>query len=267
MPTAEVNGITINYTDTGGDGTPVLFVHAFPLHSGQWDGQVEVFGDRYRLITPDLRGFGSSSAPEDRSAYSMDSFADDLKGLLDELGVERVILAGLSMGGYIAFAFLRKYRSAVAGLVLADTRAEADPPAGIEKRTNQQNQVESEGTDGLIEGLTGALLSDHTKSTKPDVVERVKSLMQNPAAGFIGALEAMKQRPDSTGELASIDVPTLVVVGEDDAVTPPDAAETITNAVADSKLITIPGAGHLSNLEDEQTFNEALAEFLGGVGA
>ena len=267
MPTAEINGMTINYTDTGGDGTPILFVHAFPLNSGQWDAQVKAFGDKGRVIAPDLRGFGSSSAPEERSAYSMDSFADDLKGLLDELGIERVILVGLSMGGYIAFAFLRKYRSTVAGLVLADTKAEADPPAGIEKRTNQQNQVESEGTAGLIEGLTGALLSDNTKSNKPDVVARVKSLMQNPAAGFIGALEAMKQRPDSTGELASIDMPTLVIVGEDDAVTPPENAQTIGNAVGDSKLITIPGAGHLSNLEDEQTFNEALAEFLHGVRA
>ena len=262
MPTTQANGRSINYIDTGGDGVTVLLVHAFPLNGAMWGAQVQTFGDRYRLIVPDLKGFGGSDAPDDAASYTMDGFADDLKAVMDACGVQETVLAGLSIGGYIAFAFWRKYSSSVSGVVLADTRAEADPPEGIEKRTNQQNQVRSEGTAGLIEALTQALLSEKTKSNKPDVVERVKELMDNPAAGFIGALEAMKNRPDSTEDLAGIDVPALVIVGEDDAVTPPAAAQAMDARLPQSKLVALPEAGHLSSLEAPEAFNGALAEFL-----
>ncbi|MGH3118509.1 MAG: alpha/beta fold hydrolase, partial [Gaiellales bacterium] len=163
---------------------------------------------------------------------------------------------------YVAFAFLRKYRDVVSALVLADTRAEADPPEGVEKRTGQQKLVRSEGTTGLIDGLTNALLSEATRTKKPDVVDRLKQHMDNPAAGFVGGLEAMKKRPDSSSELTAISVPTLVIVGENDGVTPPDAARKIHEHVGGSKLVVIPEAGHLSNLEAPEAFNGALAEFL-----
>ncbi len=262
MAIATVDGTRINYLDSGGQGTPVLLVHAFPLNGEMWEPQIEALGERFRFIAPDLTGFGGSDVPEDRATYTMDGYADQLRGLLDELGIDKVALTGLSMGGYIAFAFLRKYRERVAALVLADTRAEADPPEGIEKRTNQQNQVEAEGTAGLIDVLAGALLGAPTSEKKPDVVERVKGLMDNPAAGFIGALESMKNRPDSTDDLAKINVPTLVIVGENDKVTPPDAARKIHEHVGGSRLVVIPEAGHLSNLEAPEAFNGALAEFL-----
>ncbi|MDQ3986866.1 MAG: alpha/beta hydrolase [Actinomycetota bacterium] len=262
MPTTESNGTAISYNDSGGDGTPVLLVHAFPLNGAMWESQVQTCGDRYRLLVPDLKGFGGSDAPDDPSAYTMDGFADDLKAVMDACGLDRIVLAGLSIGGYIAFAFWRKYSSSVAGLVLADTRAEPDPPEGVEKRTNQQNLVRSEGTEGLIEALTQALLSEKTRSNKPDVVDRAKQLMDNPAAGFVGALEAMKNRPDSTGDLAAIDVPVLVIVGEEDAITPPTAAQAMDEKLPNSKLIAIPEAGHLSSLEGPEAFNGALAEFL-----
>ena len=195
----------------------------------------------------------------------MDSYADELKALIDELGIEKVVLAGLSMGGYIAFAFLRKYPDAVAALVLADTRAEADPPEGIEKRSGQQKLVQSEGTAGLIEALTGALLSDHTKTNRPDVVDAVRAAMDNPAHSFVGELEAMKGRPDSTDGLTKIAVPTLIIVGENDGVTPPDASRKMHEHIAGSKLVVLPNAGHISNLESPDEFNGALAEFLGAI--
>ena len=262
MPTASANGITMNYTDTGGSGTPVVLLHAFPFNSAMWEPQVESLGDKFRLIAPDLKGFGETDAPEGEDAYSMDGYADDVKALVDSLGLERFVLAGLSMGGYIALAYMRKYADGVTGLVLADTRAEADPPEGIEKRSNQQKQVLQDGTSGLVEVLTGALLAESTRANKPDVVKKVQAAMDNPAAGFIGALEAMKNRIDSTDSLAKIDVPTLVIVGENDGVTPPEAARNLHEHIGGSELVVIPDAGHISNMESPEAFNGALGEFL-----
>jgi 3-oxoadipate enol-lactonase len=255
----------IEYLDTGGAGTPVLLVHAFPLRAQMWEPQMESLGDRWRFVAPDLMGFGASDAPEDPSGYSVDSFADDLKAVLDELGIDRVVLAGLSLGGYVALAFLRKYRSVVSALVLADTRAEGDAPEAIEKRTNQQGLVREQGPGALTDGLIGALLGEPTREKKPDVVANVRTLMENPAAGYVGALEAMKGRPDSTPDLTSIDVPTLIVVGENDTLTPPELSRKMHEHIGGSRLVVIPEAGHLSNLEAPEAFNGALAEFLNSL--
>ena len=266
MPNVTTDGTNINYLDTGGEGEAVVLLHAFPFNSNMWEPQLEALSERFRFVVPDLKGFGGSDAPDDASAYSMDSYADQVAAVLDDLGLDKVALAGLSMGGYIAFAFLRRHGDRVSALVLADTRAEADPPEGVEKRTNQQAMVEGEGTAGLIDGLVNALLSEPTREKKPDVVERVRALMaENPPAGFVGALEAMKTRPDSSDELTGIKVPTLVIVGEHDAITPPDAARKIHEHVGGSRLVVIPEAGHLSNLEAPEAFNGALGEFLGAL--
>lgn len=262
MPQFTLDDKTINFSDSGSDGAPVILIHAFPMNSGMWAPQFDALGDAYRMIAPDLSGFGGSSAPEDRSAYSVDTYAGEIAGLMDHLSIERATIVGLSMGGYISFALHRKHPERFEKLVLADTRAEADPPEGIEKRSNQQKLVADEGTGGLIGGLAGALLGESTRANKPDVVERSKALMDNPAAGFIGALEAMKQRPDSTGDLAGINVPTLIVVGEEDGVTPPEAARAMHERISGSQLVSIPGCGHLSSLEAPEIFNGALNDFL-----
>ncbi|MFN2587748.1 MAG: alpha/beta fold hydrolase [Actinomycetota bacterium] len=265
MPTVTVDSRRIDYLDSGGGGTPVLLVHAFPLHARMWEPQMESLGDRWRLIAPDLMGFGGSDAPEDPAGYTVDAFAGDLKAVLDELGIDRAAVVGLSLGGYVALAFLRKHRSMVAALVLADTRAEADAPENVEKRTNQQGIVREQGPGALTDGLIGALLGEPTREKKPDVVETVRRLMENPAAGYIGALEAMKRRPDSTPDLTSIDVPTLIVVGENDTLTPPELSRKMHEHVGGSRLVVIPEAGHLSNLEAPEAFNGALAEFLSSL--
>jgi 3-oxoadipate enol-lactonase len=263
MPELTAAGRKIHYLDTGGEGIPVLLLHAFPLSSAMWEPQVESLRDRFRFIAPDLSGFGGSDAPED--GYSMGAWADEVTGLLDELGLDQVVLVGLSMGGYLAFECLRRFPERISALVLADTRAEADPPEGLEKRTKQQGMVREGKRDELIDALVGALLGEATLAKKPDVVERVRILMDNQPAGFIGALEALKTRPDSTDELAGIKVPTLIVVGENDAVTPPDASRKLHEHIAGSRLVVIPEAGHLSNLEAPEAFNGALGEFLGGL--
>lgn len=265
MPKVTSGEVSINYSDTG-DGTPILLVHAFPLNSRMWEPQIEALSDRFRLIAPDLRGFGASDAPEDRSGYSVDAFADDLRAVLQDAGISEAVVCGLSLGGYVAFAFLRKYRSMVKALVLADTRPEADAPENITKRSGQQDLVANEGTAGLIDALSGALLGEPTREKKPDVVAQAKELMNNPPQGFIGALEAMKQRPDSTAELAGIDIPTLIIVGENDGVTPPDLSRNMHEHIGGSRLVVIPEAGHLASLEAPEAFNGALAEFLTTVG-
>lgn len=261
MPELTVTGAKINYIDSGGAGSAVLLLHAFPLTSKMWEPQIDSLGDRFRFIAPDLSGFGASDLPEDD--YSMERWAGEVRGLLDQLGLEKVVLVGLSMGGYLAFECLRRFGDRFSGLVLADTRAEADPPEGIEKRTKQQAMVREGGRDDLIDALTGALLGEATARNKPDVVERVGALMDNPPAGFIGGLEAMKSRPDSSGDLAAIKIPTLIIVGENDGITPPEASRKMHEHIEASRLVVIPKAGHLSNLEAPEPFNGALAEFLG----
>ena len=265
MPSTTNDGLTISYRDSGGDRTPVVLIHGFPFNGRMWDGQVEAFGDRWRLIVPDLRGFGGSDAPEDRTKYSMDAFASDVRAVLDDAGVDKGIICGLSMGGYVTFAFWRRAKDRVAALVLANTRAEADPPEGIEKRTNQQKQVESDGIGGLVEAMPNALTAEKSRSNDPGVVDRVRAVMDNPAPGYIGALEAMKQRPDSTGDLAGIAVPTLIVTGSDDPLIPPDASRAMHEAISGSQLVEIPEAGHLTNLEAPEQFNRALEGFLGNL--
>jgi 3-oxoadipate enol-lactonase len=265
MPTVTTNGIKMNYVDTGGEGTPVLLVHGFPFNLKMWQPQIDALGDRWRLIAPDLKGAGESEGPDEPGRYTMDSYADELNGLLDELEIDKCVLAGLSMGGYIAFAFLRKYPERVVALVLADTRAEADPPEGVEKRTKQQEQIRGEGTAGIVDALTGALLSDTTKEKRPDVVQTLRDVMDNPARSYLGELEAMKTRPDSSDGLTSISVPTLIIVGEDDAITPPEASRKMHEHIGGSKLVVLPEAGHVSNLEVPDAFNGALAEFLQGL--
>ena len=265
MPTVEVNGTKLNFIDTGGDGPVVVLLHAFPLSASMWEPQIDALGDRFRLVAPDLKGFGGSDAPADRSDYSVDSYAAEVKGLLDELGISSITLVGLSMGGYIAFAFLRKYRDIVKALVLADTRAEADPPEGVAKRSGQQEQVEAEGTAGMIEALPNALLGQATRDKKQDVVDNITRLMDQPGEGYIGALEALKTRPDSTADLSQIDVPTLIIVGEEDGLTPAEFSRKMHEHIGGSRLVVIPEAGHLSNLEAPDAFNGALAEFLGSL--
>ena len=262
MPTAVVDGVRTHWLEGGGGEPAVVLLHAFPLNAGMWEPQLEGLSDRYRVIAPDLLGFGASDAPDDPSAYSVDRWADAVAGLLDHLGLDRVVLAGLSMGGYVVFAFWRRHRHRLAGLVLADTRPGPDTAEVAERRSAQARQVAGEGTSALIETLLGGLLGEHTRAQRPTVVDAARRLMDNPPAGFIGALDAMKRRPDSTPDLASIDVPTLVVVGEDDAASPPDVARQMSDAIPGATLAVIPGAAHLSSLEEPEVFTREVAALV-----
>ena len=265
MPTATLQGTTVHYLDQGSGQPAVVLLHAFPLCARMWQPQIEALASRVRVVAPDLTGFGGSDAPDDPSAYSVDGWADDVARLLDHLGLGRVVVGGQSMGAYVAFAFLRRHRSRLAGLVLADTRPTADPPEVTERRSRQQEQISTGGEAGkaeVVDGLLQTLLCADTHEHRPDVVETARRLMDNPPAGFVGALEAMKRRPDSVADLATVDVPTLVLVGDQDVPSPPDVAETMQEGIPGSELVVVPGAGHLSGLEAPETFNAALLDFV-----
>lgn len=244
----------------------VVLLHAFPLNSGMWESQIDALAGRWQVIAPDLTGFGDAPAPGDPQAYSMENYADEVAALLSEKGVERAVIGGLSMGGYIALAVHRHHPELLAGLVLADTRAAADAPEAAERRVAQQRQVAERGTAELIETSLDTLLSDATKQHRPDVVARARKLMeQSSPAGVIGALDAMRRRPDATGELASIDVPALVIAGAHDKTSPPDVAAEMAARIPNATLAVLPDAGHLSNLEVPGAFNGALTSFLDGL--
>jgi pimeloyl-ACP methyl ester carboxylesterase len=272
VPFCEVDGLNIHYVDVGPPGVAapdagpaeaaLVLVHAFPLHSAMWAPQLSCLSSRRRVVAPDLPGFGGSDAPEELSRYTMGGYADTLAGLLDRLGLERVVAGGLSLGGYVCLAFLRQYPDRLAALVLADTRAAADTPEVVQRRTDQQDQVARRGTAAVIDALLAGLLCDRTKQDRPALVEQVRRLMDNPTAGYIGALEAMKHRVDATDELASISVPTLVVVGEDDTLSPPEVARAMHDRISGSTLAVLPRAAHLSNLEAPDEFNAAVEELL-----
>ena len=274
MPTVNVSGAPLNFVDAGrgggperpserGGGPALVLLHAFPLHSGMWADQVAAVSPHRRVVAPDLPGFGSTPGLGIPDAATVAGYADLVAGLIGHLDLGPAVVCGLSMGGYVTFALLRDHPHLVAGVVLADTRAAADSEEIAQRRTAQQAQVVESGTAELVETMLANLLSQETRSERPDVVERTRALMAvNSPAGVIAALAAMKARPDATAELGQIAVPALVVVGEHDKPSPPDEAAAMADAIADAHLEVIPGAGHLSNLEAPEAFNQAVESFL-----
>lgn len=250
-----------------GSGIPILFLHAFPLPAAMWDYQVEALSSAgWRCVAIDLPGFGGSAAPADPSACSMDAYADLVAGVALALGLDQVVLAGASMGGYLAFAVMRRHPDLVRALVLAGTKAQADDGNTWQDRTDLQNALrDGDSLETLAKAMVEKLLG-RPALRHQELVDYVHALMTNNTVdGVIGALEAMKHRPDSMSTLADIAVPTLVLVGSQDRVTPLIEANLIRSKVALAKLVTVPEAGHLANLENPLEFNEMLLEFLGGL--
>lgn len=267
MKTIEVNGRELAFREAGA-GEPVVLIHAFPLTGEMWRPQLETLSAAMRVIAPDLAGFGGSTAPADPSAYAVDGWARDLAALLDALGIERAIVGGLSMGGYATMAFLRLFPERVKALILADTRAEADSPEVKEKRTAQARLVTEGRQRELVEQLLPPLLAPRTLRERHDLVSRVRSLMESvPPAGLAGALAALRDRPDSTDLLAETNVPALLLCGAEDALTPPEGMRALQQRIPGSRLVIVPEAGHLSNLEAPATFGREVAGFVAAVAA
>lgn len=249
--------------DDHGVGQPILFLHAFPLNRTMWTGAMVSLLDeqRYRLVSLDWRGFGESEIPPGIS--TMESFADDIAGIMDALGMQDAILCGLSMGGYATFAFLRKYPQRVRGLILADTKPGADNEEGKARRESVAQLVLSEGTSAIADLQIPNLLSVYTRQHSPEVEMRVRQMIGAATTeGIAAASRGMAQRSDSTDLLSSIICPTLVLVGEQDSLTPPAVASDYARKIPNAQFATIPHSGHLSNLEQPEAFLHVVRNFL-----
>lgn len=260
MKKLTANGTELAYTDEGA-GEALVFLHAFPLNHAMWNDQVSAFSKSRRVITFDWRGFGESSQGDKET--SMEVFADDLSGLLSGLQIDRATICGLSMGGYAAFAFFRKYADRVSALILADTKATADTDEGKRGRYETAETVRSKGMTPIIESMIPKLIGETTLKRDPAVVSRVESMMRTAQPeGVAQALIGMAARPDSVELLAKIDCPTLIIVGNEDKLTPPADAEKMSRAIRGSRMVTIADSGHLPNIEQPEKFNQAMSIFL-----
>lgn len=251
--------------DDVGRGLPVVFLHGFPHDRSLWLQQRIALASRIRCIVPDLRGFGESEG----TAHDMDTFADDIVAMLDRLDIEDAVVCGLSMGGYITMAMWRRYPERMRGIVLCDTRAGADSEEQRAARNAAIAKVRSEGAAAIAQEQLEKMVGRETRAHRPDIVDTVRAMMsRQSASGMTGALQALRDRPDSRETVASMTVPTLVIVGADDVITPPAEASAMVNllpAEAHARLEIIEGAGHVSCIERPAAVTHALADFLAAL--
>lgn len=256
--------------DDVGEGVPLLLLHAFPLSRRMWQPQLAGLADSCRLLAPDLPGFGDAreSGGGAAAACLMEDMAAAAVARLDEAGVAAAVVCGLSMGGYVALALYEVFRERVRGLVLADTRAAADDEAGRGRRLESARAVESGGPPALAalaSSLVPRLIAPRTRTTRSELVAWLhREIAAAPPAGVAAAQRGMAERPDRTHLLPRIAVPTLVVVGEEDEITPPAESVILRDRIPGARLVTVAGAGHLSSLEQPEAWNAALREFLRG---
>lgn len=241
-----------------GSGPPVVLLHGYPLDGAMWSGAARALASRFRVVKPDLPGRGETAAP---SEGRIEDYADFLQAILDELPAP-IGLAGFSMGGYVSLALMRRRPAALRALALVDTRAAADDPAGKAKRDEAIATVQSQGVAAIAEAMAPRLLGPLSLSNR-DLVDRVKRIMLRQRPETVAAdLAAMRDRPDSRDLLPEIATPTLVVVGEADALTPPADSQAMAAAIPGAALVTVAGAGHLTPMERPGAVAAALGDFF-----
>jgi len=250
MQKADVNGIQLAY-DRRGKGTPLVLLHGFPLDHHLWDEVIPLLEDTFDLILPDLRGFGGSSTVD--SFYAMEDYAQDLAGLLDQLGIQKTAIAGHSMGGYVALAFVRLFPERVRGLGLISSQLPADSTERKEGRYKSAAEVAEHGIGSVVETMTPKFTSDK----KLQAFARASMEQQQPAA-YISALKAMAERVDSTPLLSSFLFPVVLIHGDADALIPIDRAREVKTALPQAHLVEIRGAGHMPMMEDKEKTAQAL---------
>lgn len=253
-----INGLSVN--DYEGTGQPLIFVHAFPLSSEMWKPQVDFFGDKYRVITYDIRGLGKSIQKDNQ--FTMESYVNDFYSVLDNLGIDKVNACGLSMGGYIILRALVRNPERFLSAVLADTRAERDDDNGIISRSNTISDIKSGKREEFAAGFLQKLINRKSYET-PGIKNILAEIISgNTDDGICGAMLALATRTTTTDNLKEIEIPALVIVGEDDLLTPKNFAETMNKSLKNSMLEVIPEAGHLSNIENPDYFNKVLLKFF-----
>ncbi len=256
--------MNLAFSEQGNGGKiPLILIHAFPLHRGMWKYQLKGLSQNVRILAPDLPGFGES--PMLKNNPGMDSYAEAIQGFLAEKGIGKAVFGGCSMGGYILFELWRRCHELVAGLILCDTRAEADTPENRAIRMEAIDNVRQKGVAFFGEGMLDKLLSSNTRQKLPEKINEIWDMINsNSQEGIIHALWALATRCDSRETLSTINVPTLLLVGDDDILTPPTLAQSMQAGIPESRLEVIANAGHLSPFEQPATTNEKILDFLQG---
>jgi pimeloyl-ACP methyl ester carboxylesterase len=261
-----IGGRRVRWLEAGPPDSPdvLVWLHAFPLSAAMWEPQLEAPPPGWCVLAPDLAGFGGSD--DHGGPPAIDDFADDLEGLLAHAGIGRVVLGGLSMGGYAAFAMMRRNPARVRALVLADTRSGADSPEAREGRGRMLALVREGGAGAVAAQMLPNLLGGTTHRERPAIVSRVRALIEaNGAGGIARAIERLRDRPDATPQLVRIGVPALVIAGDEDTITKPDDARALAAGLPRGSLAIVPAAGHLSSLEHPEAFDAAVGRWLAGV--
>jgi len=261
LKTVHAGGMRYGVVDEG-SGPCILFVHGFPLDHSMWRAQVDALSHSHRVIAPDLRGFGATDATE--GTVTMERFADDLAELLDALDVhEPVTLCGLSMGGYIAWQFWKRHATRLAALILCDTRAAADSSEVARGRLDTAEKVLKQGRLPLVRAMIPKLFARKTRENHAEMIDDVRQMIGRAAPlGIAAALRGMADREDARPYLGQIDVPTLVIVGREDEISPVEEMREMADAMPHAELAVIPDAGHLAPLENPKATNEALLGWL-----
>jgi 3-oxoadipate enol-lactonase len=261
MPNVSLNGATIHYTQRGpADAPPVVLLHGFPLDSRMWAAQLDALAQSSRVIAPDFRGFGQSPPA---GGFTLEQLADDVYVLATQLRLPRFVLAGLSMGGYVALAYAKKYADTLRALILVDTQAGADTPESKQNRERLIAAAKEHGPRPIADAMLQKMIPESTAKNRPQVVRDLRQMMDNANPETLAyALAAMRDRPDHTPTLATIKVPTLVIVGDQDAITPPDVARKMQEKIPNTQLKIITAAGHMSPMEQPEQVNTALTDFL-----
>jgi pimeloyl-ACP methyl ester carboxylesterase len=247
-----------------GKGTPVVLLHAFPIDSRMWDAQVAELSAHYRVLTPEYPGFGRAEVAS--AAWTVDDVADALREQLAAMNALPCVLGGCSIGGYVSLAFARRHPGDLKGLILVDTRADADAPAAKENRQKMIDLVREKGSKAVADQMVPKLLAPGAPESRPDLVQKIHQMTDHvPPLAIEHALMALRDRPDSTPILPKIQLPVLIVVGESDQATPPDLSKAMAKEIPGAALTIIRGAGHLSPLEQPAQVNLAISSFLGKV--
>jgi pimeloyl-ACP methyl ester carboxylesterase len=257
---AHLSSQSIRYLEAG-QGRPLVLLHAFPLSAEQWLPQLAQVPAGWRFIAPDLRGFGGSDPGPVAGGITMDTYAGDVLELMLHLDIASAVVAGLSMGGYVALAMARRAPGRLAGLVLADTRAGADNAEGRAARDRMLQTLEREGPAGVARDMLPRLTGVTSQRDQPDLHDAIRQIIVgNTPAGIGAAIRAMKERPDSTALLATIACSTTIICGAEDVMTVPAESEAMAAAIPGARLVLLSHAGHLSNLENADAFTAALVE-------
>ncbi len=261
----KINGWSMNYVERGAPGaTPVIFIHGFPFSLEMWEPQMRALPNQFRAVAYDLRGHGQSDVGDGQ--YSIEFFVDDLIGLMDHLVIEKATVCGLSIGGYIALRAIERHPDRFNALVLCDTKSGADSDEGKVKRATTLRSLKLNGVGPFAETFVKTVFAESTFTAHPEIVQSITSVVASTSPIAIGGtLLALASRTDTTAALASIAVPTLILCGEHDALTPPEQSELMHKRIAGSVLHVVPSAAHLSNLENSGVFNERLIAFLKSI--